>query len=66
MRRKVKFRKVRKVRIDVSENFFKVFDKQRKIYQRKLGVKNLSQPAFTEILKRNNMKFPKLKLTKRK
>ena len=52
----------RKVHILVSEPFFKEFEKMRTEYQKALGLRNLSQANFTELLRKQNLTFPKLNI----
>jgi hypothetical protein len=71
--------KIRKVTVHVSGNFFdNIFEKERKGIQKQLGLDNLSQVKFTEILAsskatiklpKNNFKFmvnPNIKIKRRK
>lgn len=58
MRRKVI---IKKVKIDVSENFYNLLEKQRRITEQKLGItKQITQPRLTELLIRSGLKFPKI------
>lgn len=54
--------KIKKVSIQVSANFFdKIFEKERRNMQKQLGMNNLSQIKFTEMLASSNatIKLPK-------
>lgn len=47
----------RRVIMSVDAGFFKIFDAQRRRTQEKLGMRNLTQTQFTEMLGKNGSIF---------